>query len=155
MFSAAELQMLISGSEEGIDLADLQEVRACTSPGGRKEGGVLHVGAWARILSCRACMRPHAGPTLRTPKPTHARRPHARLPLRPQQQQHLLLQPGLACPARSALHAQHVEYAGGYHSDHPVIALLWEVLAGFTPDEQRALLRFVTACSRAPLLGFK
>ncbi len=39
--------------------------------------------------------------------------------------------------------------------DHPVVHCLWEALAGFTPEEQRAFLKFVTACSRAPLLGFK
>jgi ubiquitin-protein ligase E3 C len=27
-------------------------------------------------------------------------------------------------------------------------------LAGFTPGEQREFLKFVTSCSRAPLLGF-
>lgn len=39
--------------------------------------------------------------------------------------------------------------------DHPVVHCLWEALASFTPEEQRAFLKFVTACSRAPLLGFK
>ncbi len=33
--------------------------------------------------------------------------------------------------------------------------LFWQALASFTADEQRALLRFVTSCSRAPLLGFR
>ena len=29
-----------------------------------------------------------------------------------------------------------------------------QALASFTPEQQAAWLRFVTACSRAPLLGF-
>ncbi|KAG2492353.1 hypothetical protein HYH03_009301 [Edaphochlamys debaryana] len=51
--------------------------------------------------------------------------------------------------------AAHVEYAGGYHEDHPVIHTLWEALASFTPEQQGAFLKFVTSCSRPPLLGFK
>ncbi|GLC57434.1 hypothetical protein PLESTB_001224100 [Pleodorina starrii] len=50
---------------------------------------------------------------------------------------------------------QHVVYAGGYHEDHPVILVFWEVLSSFSPEEQAKLLKFVTSCSRAPLLGFK
>ncbi|KAG1656674.1 hypothetical protein FOA52_016018 [Chlamydomonas sp. UWO 241] len=49
----------------------------------------------------------------------------------------------------------HVQYAGGYHEDHPVVHTFWEAVASFTPEEQRSLLKFVTSCSRAPLLGFK
>jgi len=49
----------------------------------------------------------------------------------------------------------HINYAGGYHEDHPVIHAFWEVLDGMLPAEQEAFLRFVTACSRPPLLGFK
>ena len=30
-----------------------------------------------------------------------------------------------------------------------------QALQDFTPDQQKAFLRFVTACSRPPLLGFK
>ncbi|PSC67747.1 E3 ubiquitin-ligase UPL6 [Micractinium conductrix] len=49
----------------------------------------------------------------------------------------------------------HVQYAGGYHQEHPVIAALWEALASFTPAQQAAFLRFITSCPRPPLLGFK
>ncbi|KAF8071258.1 UPL6 [Scenedesmus sp. PABB004] len=73
MFNEAELQMLISGSEEGIDVADLEA---------------------------------------------------------------------------------HVNYAGGYHEQHPVIGHLWAAVRGFSPAQQRSFLKFVTSCSRAPLLGF-
>jgi hypothetical protein len=33
--------------------------------------------------------------------------------------------------------------------------VLEQALEGFTPEQQKAFLRFVTACSRPPLLGFK
>ncbi|KGB75097.1 ubiquitin-protein ligase E3 C [Cryptococcus deuterogattii 99/473] len=33
-------------------------------------------------------------------------------------------------------------------------ALFWKVIQGFTEEQKRALLRFVTSCSRPPLLGF-
>lgn len=49
----------------------------------------------------------------------------------------------------------HINYAGGYHEDHPVILSFWEVLESMEPSEQEAFLKFVTACSRPPLLGFK
>jgi len=48
-----------------------------------------------------------------------------------------------------------VQYAGGYHEEHPVILLFWETLQDMSPSEQEAFLRFVTSCSRPPLLGFK
>ena len=46
-------------------------------------------------------------------------------------------------------------YAGGYHEEHPVIVSFWEILEGLTAEEQRHFLKFVTGCSRAPLLGFE
>uniref|UniRef100_A0A3Q3JF66 Ubiquitin-protein ligase E3C n=1 Tax=Monopterus albus TaxID=43700 RepID=A0A3Q3JF66_MONAL len=46
-------------------------------------------------------------------------------------------------------------YSGGYSATHPVIQIFWEVVEGFTDEEKRKLLRFVTSCSRPPLLGFK
>ncbi|KAL6751920.1 hypothetical protein V8C86DRAFT_2767494 [Haematococcus lacustris] len=49
----------------------------------------------------------------------------------------------------------HTHYQSGYHEEHPVVAVFWSVLAAFTPDQQRAFLKFVTACSRPPLLGFR
>ncbi|KAL4827416.1 hypothetical protein H8958_022611 [Nasalis larvatus] len=45
--------------------------------------------------------------------------------------------------------------AGGYSADHPVIKVFWRVVEGFTDEEKRKLLKFVTSCSRPPLLGFK
>eukprot|EP00897_Mesotaenium_endlicherianum_P001503 jgi/Mesen1/1380/ME000013S00873 len=50
---------------------------------------------------------------------------------------------------------QHATYSGGYHQDHPSIRLLWEVLQGFNSDMLHKFLKFVTGCSRGPLLGFR
>ncbi len=44
---------------------------------------------------------------------------------------------------------------GDYKEDHPVIKLFWEVVTSFSETEKRQLLKFVTSCSRPPLLGFK
>ncbi|XP_058879300.1 ubiquitin-protein ligase E3C-like [Acipenser ruthenus] len=46
-------------------------------------------------------------------------------------------------------------YSGGYSATHPVIKTFWEVVESFTDEEKRKLLKFVTSCSRPPLLGFK
>lgn len=50
---------------------------------------------------------------------------------------------------------RNTRYTGGYHDNHPVILDLWQVLGAFSVEEQRHFLRFVTGCSRAPLLGFE
>lgn len=44
---------------------------------------------------------------------------------------------------------------GGYHVAHPVIEMFWEVLKSFSLEYQKKFLKFVTGCSRGPLLGFK
>ncbi|KAG5555349.1 hypothetical protein RHGRI_012776 [Rhododendron griersonianum] len=49
----------------------------------------------------------------------------------------------------------HTNYAGGYHSDHYVIDMFWAVLSNFSRENQMKFLKFVTGCSRGPLLGFK
>jgi len=46
-------------------------------------------------------------------------------------------------------------YSGGYHISQPIIGWFWEVLSEMSPDLQRKFLRFMTSCSRQPLLGFK
>lgn len=45
-------------------------------------------------------------------------------------------------------------YAGGYHPSQPIMQWFWEVLESFTPSQQRLFLKFMTSCSRQPLLGF-
>ncbi|CAN6676685.1 unnamed protein product [Malus baccata var. baccata] len=49
----------------------------------------------------------------------------------------------------------HTNYVGGYHSEHYVIDMFWEVLKSFSLENQKKFLKFVTGCSRGPLLGFK
>ncbi|KAJ8872980.1 hypothetical protein PR048_026596 [Dryococelus australis] len=50
---------------------------------------------------------------------------------------------------------QHTNYAGGYNADHPTIQVFWKVVSNFTDQQRSQLLKFVTSCSRPPLLGFK
>jgi ubiquitin-protein ligase E3 C len=50
---------------------------------------------------------------------------------------------------------QHTHYTGGYTSTHPVIQGFWRVVSKFDDSGKRHLLKFVTSCSRPPLLGFK
>ena len=47
------------------------------------------------------------------------------------------------------------KYAGEYKEDHECIKMFWKVVSQFSEREKRALLKFVTSCSRPPLLGFK
>ena len=57
---------------------------------------------------------------------------------------------------RCAVRYKGVVFAvGEYKSDHASIALFWEVVSSFTEQQKRQLLKFVTSCSRPPLLGFK
>ncbi|KAL0028291.1 hypothetical protein WJX79_007793 [Trebouxia sp. C0005] len=51
--------------------------------------------------------------------------------------------------------AAHAQYSGGYSQTHPTIKIFWKVLAGLSDKEQKAFMRFVTSCSRAPLGGFQ
>ena len=49
----------------------------------------------------------------------------------------------------------HTEYHGGYHANHRVISWLWDILANEFDDEERGrFLKFVTSCSKPPLMGF-
>ena len=47
-----------------------------------------------------------------------------------------------------------MEYASGYHPSQPVVQYFWEILEEMSADEQRKFLKFMTSCSRQPLLGF-
>ena len=49
----------------------------------------------------------------------------------------------------------HTNYSGGYELTHPTISAFWAVVEELSEDQKRALLKFVTSCSRPPLLGFK
>jgi len=46
-------------------------------------------------------------------------------------------------------------YTGGYTEGSRTVKIFWEVIREFEPNERCMLLKFVTSCSRAPLLGFK
>ncbi|KAM6490051.1 HECT domain containing protein [Amanita muscaria] len=50
---------------------------------------------------------------------------------------------------------KHTNYGGLYDENHPTITTFWEVVNSFDQEQRRALLRFVTSCSRPPLLGFR
>jgi len=50
---------------------------------------------------------------------------------------------------------QHTHYSGGYSVESATVKWLWQAVAGFTPEQQSKLLRFVTSSPRAPLLGFR
>jgi len=50
---------------------------------------------------------------------------------------------------------QNCMYGGVYDSDHVVIQRFWKVARSLNQKERQSLLRFVTSCSRPPLLGFK
>uniref|UniRef100_A0A915CEU8 Ubiquitin-protein ligase E3B n=2 Tax=Parascaris univalens TaxID=6257 RepID=A0A915CEU8_PARUN len=50
---------------------------------------------------------------------------------------------------------RHVQYYGGFHNNHRLIKWLWQILeCDFSVEERHLFLKFVTSCSRAPLLGF-
>ncbi|KAK9079365.1 hypothetical protein SSX86_001036 [Deinandra increscens subsp. villosa] len=46
-------------------------------------------------------------------------------------------------------------YTGGYTEGSRAVKLFWEAIREFEPKERCLLMKFVTSCSRAPLLGFK
>ncbi|KAL2509270.1 E3 ubiquitin-protein ligase [Forsythia ovata] len=50
---------------------------------------------------------------------------------------------------------KNTRYTGGYTEGSRTVKMFWEVFVGFEPRERCMLLKFVTSCSRAPLLGFK
>lgn len=49
---------------------------------------------------------------------------------------------------------KNVHYSGGYHPSQPFIQAFWDVVRSFDAKRRALLLRFVTSCSRPPLLGF-
>lgn len=47
-----------------------------------------------------------------------------------------------------------MKYAAGYHPSQPAMLWFWEVIEELSPEQQRKFLKFMTSCSRQPLLGF-
>lgn len=50
---------------------------------------------------------------------------------------------------------KHTRYGGDYTPENKTVKMFWKVVSTFDDDQRRQLLRFVTSCSRPPLLGFK
>ncbi|CAN8015682.1 unnamed protein product [Ixodes persulcatus] len=50
---------------------------------------------------------------------------------------------------------RHTKYFGGFHNNHRLVNWLWDILErDFNSEEHRLFLKFVTSCSKPPLLGF-
>lgn len=49
----------------------------------------------------------------------------------------------------------HTNYSAGYSATHPTVEIFWQIVREFGEKKKRQLLKFVTSCSRPPLLGFK
>jgi len=49
---------------------------------------------------------------------------------------------------------RHTNYSGGYNAHHITIVNFWKAVESFTERQKSQLLKFVTSCSRPPLLGF-
>ena len=48
-----------------------------------------------------------------------------------------------------------MQYAAGYHPSQPIVQWFWEIVEkDLNPEQQCKLLKFMTSCSRQPLLGF-
>ncbi|CAH0555010.1 unnamed protein product [Brassicogethes aeneus] len=51
---------------------------------------------------------------------------------------------------------RYTQYYGGFHDSHRVVGWLWDILEkDFTEEEKGQFLKFVTSCSKPPLLGFE
>ncbi|CAH2236380.1 jg10760 [Pararge aegeria aegeria] len=50
---------------------------------------------------------------------------------------------------------RHTQYGGPFSEAHATVKCFWRVVETFTDEQRRQLLKFVTSCSRPPLLGFK
>ena len=51
---------------------------------------------------------------------------------------------------------RNTSYYGGFHDSHRVVAWLWDILERDFSDKERSMfLKFVTSCSKPPLLGFE
>lgn len=116
-------------NEEELQVGDWGEATA----GAGRAGCAASVHAAHLQQPCRPCLSHLL--SLSSPTPTH---PPTRRPSRPAAMQMLISggQQGLDLADMRA----HVQYAGGYHQEHPVIAALWEALASFTPAQQVRLV---------------
>ncbi|CAG8571321.1 4594_t:CDS:10, partial [Scutellospora calospora] len=70
------------------------------------------------------------------------------------QQELQILVGGAYFPISIADLQQNTVYAD-YKDDDPVIINFWKVVSEFSEEQKQKLIKFVTSCSRPPLLGFK
>ncbi|TRM60846.1 HECT-domain-containing protein [Schizophyllum amplum] len=71
------------------------------------------------------------------------------------QQEVQVLIGGANAPVDIADLRAHTNYGGLYDDNESTIQIFWKVVNAFDQDQRQGLLRFVTSCSRPPLLGFK
>lgn len=71
------------------------------------------------------------------------------------QQEVQILIGGVNTPIDTTDLRAHTNYGGLYDDKHPTIQAFWTVVESLDQEQKCALLRFVTSCSRPPLLGFK
>ncbi|CAL4147386.1 unnamed protein product, partial [Meganyctiphanes norvegica] len=62
---------------------------------------------------------------------------------------------GSSTPIDLADLMENTRYGGSYNTEHPTIQAYWRVVQEFSELQMRQLLKFVTSCSRPPLLGFR
>lgn len=55
----------------------------------------------------------------------------------------------------SLLRSQSVQYDAPYSPTHPTIKDFWSIVEGYSQDELRRLLEFVTASERVPITGYE
>ncbi|KAI8072700.1 hypothetical protein BC940DRAFT_233068 [Gongronella butleri] len=48
---------------------------------------------------------------------------------------------------------RNTQYQNGYFDQHPIIKMLWSIVEGFSSDDKRAFLKFITGCPKPPLGG--
>ncbi|KAF0455584.1 HECT-domain-containing protein [Gigaspora margarita] len=70
------------------------------------------------------------------------------------QQELQILVGGAYIPINIADLQQNTVYSD-YKDDDPVIINFWKVVSEFSEEQKQKLIKFVTSCSRPPLLGFK
>ncbi|KAF8401270.1 hypothetical protein HHK36_012203 [Tetracentron sinense] len=61
----------------------------------------------------------------------------------------------VSCTFEIWLTQKTIEFRNSFSQEHDVVEMLWEVLKKFSLENQKKFLKFVTGCSRGPLLGFK
>ncbi|KAJ3088054.1 hypothetical protein HK102_009664 [Quaeritorhiza haematococci] len=71
------------------------------------------------------------------------------------QQELQILLGGVSTPIDLDDLRRYTTYGGGFDANHPTIQMFWRIVQRDFDDAQRqALVKFVTSCSRPPLLGF-